>query len=224
MLLAGVSLEISSIASVLSVVFALSVAFEAYFVYRRTEREHFLTYFVAFTLLAISYALLIPLAFGVKLPTIGYETSDILAYPPRIVISSIGFVIIALSYTRTHRVKQTLYGLMVLLAFLVVLVVLPQIPRVPYSADSLLFLLHVGLLVYISYRMWQATKSIGLVSAGFIILLSSQFVALVASLQLEEVTILLAETLRVVSFVLLFAALALTISPKPMVEPKSGVT
>lgn len=221
MLLAGVGLEISSIASVLSVVFALSIAFEAYFVYRRTEREHFLAYFVAFTLLAISYGLLIPLAFGVKLPTIGYEVSDILSYPPRIVISSIGYVIIALSYTRTHRVKQILYGLIALLVFLVVLVVTPQVPSIPFSVDSLLLLLHVALLAYVSYRMWQA-KSAGLVSLGFIILLCSQFAGLVASLQLEEVTVLLAQVLRVVSFSLLFSALALTIRPKIMVEKKSG--
>lgn len=221
MLLAGVGLEISSIASVLSGVFALSIAFEAYFVYRRTERAHFLAYFVAFTLLAISYALLIPLAFGMKLPTIGYEISDILAYPPRIVISSIGYVIIALSYTRTRRVRQILYALITLLVFLVVLVVLPQIPSIPFSVDSLLFLLHVLLLVYVLYRMLQA-KSASLVSLAFIILLASEFVALVASMQLEEITILFAQVLRVVSFAILFVALTMTIRPKTMAEQKSG--
>lgn len=214
---AGAGLEVTSTASVLSVVFALSIAFEAYFVYRKTERRHFLSYSVAFTLFAISYALLIPLALGVRLPTIGYERSDVLAYPPRIVISSIGFALIALSYTGTHRVKQILYGLLVLLALLVGLVVLPQASVVPYSADSLLFLLHVGLLAYVSYRIWEA-KSMGLVSLGFIVLLVSQLVALVATLQPEETTVLVAETIRVVSYALLFAALAQTIRPKSVAE------
>lgn len=218
MLLAGVALEITSMASLLSVVFALSIAFEAYFVYRKTERRHFLAYSVAFTLFAISYALLIPLAFGVKLPTTGYETSDILAYPPRIVISSVGFALIALSYTRTHRVKQILYGLMVLLALLVALVILPRASVVPYSFDSLLLLLHVGLLVYVCYRIWRVTKTMGLVSLGFIVLLVSELVALVATLQPDELTVLVAQTIRVASYALLFAALAQALRPKPVVE------
>ena len=147
MILTGFSLDFTSVVSILSVAFALSVAVESYIVFRRTEREHFLAFTVGFILLAVSYAHLNPLAFGIRLPTIGYETSDILAYPPRIVISSLGFIIIALSYTPTRRVKQILYGFIALLAFLVGLVLFPSTPPVPYSVNSLLFLLHTGLLI-----------------------------------------------------------------------------
>ncbi|HVB11960.1 MAG TPA: hypothetical protein VNE86_02415 [Nitrososphaerales archaeon] len=207
MALVGVGLDFTSIVSIVSVAFALTIVRQSYIVYRRTDRANFLALSVAFTLLAISYALLIPLAFGVKLPTIGYETNDILTYPPRIVIASIGLIIIALSYTPTPRVKQILYGLIVLLFLFVALVMVPQGPVVSPSVDGLLFLLHVGLLAYVLCRMWQIAKPIELVPLGFLILLVSQCIELIGSLQVGEVTFLLAQAIRLLSFALLFAAL-----------------
>ena len=219
MILTGFSIDFTSVVSILSVAFALSVAVESYIVFRRTERKHFLAFTVGFVLLAVSYALLIPLAFGIRLPTIGYETSDILAYPPRIVISSLGFIIIALSYTPTRRVKQILYGFIALLAFLVGLVLFPSTPSVPYSVNSLLFLLHTGLLIYIILRIWRITRLTALTTTAFLSLLGSQFVAFVGSLSPNEISLMIAETLLLVSFFLFFVALAIAIRPKITSQP-----
>ena len=215
----GFALDYTSVASVLSTAFALSIAIESYTVFRRTEREHFLAFTIGFVLLAASFALLIPLAFGINLPTIGYETSDILAYPPRIVISSLGFIIIALSYTPTQRVRQVLYGLIALLVFLVALVLFPYAPSVPSSIDSLLFLLHTALLIYIVYRIWQVARPTGLATSAFLILLVSQFIAFVGTLNPDQLTLMIGETARLVSFFLFFTALAIAIRPKVAPQP-----
>lgn len=213
---AGFSLDFTSIASVLSTAFAIAVAIESYIVYRHTNRGHLLAFAVGFVLLAVSFALLIPLAFGIKLPTVGYETSDILDYPPRIIISSLGFIIIALSYTPTRRVKETLYVLIALLVLFVGIVLWPHTPSVPHSFNSLLYLLHAGLLVYIVYRIGQGTKLSGLAMSAFLALLLSQCIALIDSLAPEEITFLVGQTIRVVSFVLFFLALARAIRPRAM--------
>jgi hypothetical protein len=215
----GVGLGFTSIASILSTVFALSIALQSYLVYRRTRRGYFLEFGTGFIMLAASYALLIPLAFGVMLPTVGYPNSDILDYPPRIITSSIGFVIIALSYSSAPRIRQILYLLVALLGFLVLLVIGPQISAVPYSIDNFLYVLHIGLLVYVLYQMWRVTRPIVTVFWGFVVLLVSQCIGLVDAFQPQEITFLLTQAVRVVSFGLLFAALARANRPKLIERP-----
>ncbi len=215
----GIGLDFTSVASILSVAFALSIATESYIVFRRTERQHLLAFMVGFILLAVSYALLIPLAFGIKLPTVGYETSDILDYPPRIVISSLGFIIIALSYTPTRKVRGILYGLIALLAFFVALVFLPNIPSIPYYFNSLLYLLHAGLLIYIIYRIATVRKPSELATLAFLFLLTSQGVGLIDSLIPSETIFLLGQAILVISFAFFFTALARAIRPRAATEP-----
>ncbi len=203
----GIGVDFTSLASALSTAFAVSIATQSFVVYRRTEREHFLALSVGFSLLAISFALLIPLAFGITLPTIGYESSDILSYPPRIVISPIGFIIIALSYSPRRHVKGLLYGLLCLLILLVGMVIDPQLPPVPQDVNILLYVAQIGLLSYVLYQMSSAARPIGTVSLGFVLLLLSQCAALADFLQTGEVAFFVAQSLRLASFALLVVAL-----------------
>lgn len=209
MVLAGLNLDFTSVGSLISTIFAVMIAFESYRVYHRTERQHFLAFSIAFTLLGIAYALLIPLAIGVALPPFGYETGDILAYPPRIILTTISFIVVALSYTPTVRVKEIMYGLVALLIISVTITLIPGLPDIPYSVDVGLFLLHIVLLAYVLFQMSHFAKPARSIFLAFVILLVSQCVNLAYIIQTFNIIFLLSQALRVISFALLFVTLVI---------------
>ena len=198
--------DITSLASALSASLALVIAFQAYRAYKYTEKNYLLAFVAGFSLLAASYVFLIPLAFGISLPTAGYERNDILNYPPRIVMQSFGFILIGLSYSQAPRVKHFLYGFIALLVFLVVLVILPQAPSVLYSVNSLLYLLNTGLLAYVLYHMMEKSKPTDLVFIGFLFMALSQYTGFVDTLQNGELTSFLTQAIRLVSLLMFFVA------------------
>jgi hypothetical protein len=214
----GVISDLSSIASALSAVLALVIAFQAYRAYNYTAKGYLLAFVAGFILLALSFVLLIPLAFGIDLPAVGYENNDILNYPPRIVMQSIGFILIGLSYSQTPRAKHFLYGLFALLVLLVVVVILPQAPPVPYEVNSLLYLLNTGLLAYVLYHMMEKAKPTDLVFIGFLLMALSQYTGLIDTLQYGELTFFLTQAIRLVSLFIFFAAFLRLRNPRVIKE------
>jgi hypothetical protein len=206
LVLFGTIPDISSFTSAASTILAIVIALETYRAYEYTRKDYQLAFAVGFALLAASYALLVPLAFGIKLPTIGYATSDILNYPPRMVIQSVGFILVALAYSRTPRAKYFLYGLLALLGVLVVIVVIPQTPEIPYSVNALLYLLNLALICYVLYSMLEKTKPTDLVMIGFLLMALSQYTGIVDALQGSELTYFLVQLTRLLSLVVFFVA------------------
>lgn len=206
MVLFGVLPDISSFTSATSVILALVIIFESYRAYKYTRRDYLLAFIWGFGLLAISYALLIPAQFGLKLPTIGYESGDILNYPPRLVVESAGFLLISLAYSRTPKARYLLYGIVALLIALVLVVMLPNTPQVPYSVDALLYLLNLLLSCYIIYHMVEKTRPTDLVMIGFFLMAVSQYTGIINTLQGGELTYFLVQLTRILSLVVFFAA------------------
>jgi len=208
LVLFGVVPDISSVTSAVSAILALIIAFETYQAYKYTRIAYLQAFIVGFALLAISYALLIPLIFGVKLPTSGYPTSDILDYPPRFAIQSVGFILIALAYSRTPRAKYIMYALLGLLAVFVILDMLPTniFPEVPYSYNTLLYILNLILIFYVLYHMLEKMKPTDLVIMGFLLMALSQYTSIIDALQGSELTRFLVQLTQLFSLAVFIAA------------------
>lgn len=222
MVLFGVLPDISSFASAASVILTLIIVFESYRAYRYTRRDYLLAFVWGFGLLAVSYALLIPLQFGIKLPTVGYESGDILNYPPRLVIESAGFLLIGLAYSQTPKARYLLYSIVALLLVLVLLVVLPYTPEVPYSVDALLYLLNLLLICYILYRMLDKTRPTDLVMIAFLLMAVSQYTGIIDTLQSGELTFFLVQLARILSLIIFFAAFLRVPERRPIAKPVRG--
>ncbi|MGH2639768.1 MAG: hypothetical protein ACRDF4_10915, partial [Rhabdochlamydiaceae bacterium] len=87
-------------------------------------------FFAGFLLLGLSFARLISVdSARITIPTCRGTTSNLQSYPPRlvIVIQSLGFILIALSYIQSARAKQFLYVLYGLLILLILFIILDPI-------------------------------------------------------------------------------------------------
>lgn len=202
----GVIPDISSFTSAASVILALVIVFESYKAYRYTHRDYLLAFAWGFALLAISYAVLIPRQFGINLPTVGYESGNILNYPPRLVIESAGYILIGLAYSRTPWVRYLLYGVLTLLMFLVLVILFPNTPEVPYSVDALLHFLNLIVICYILYHMLEKTRPTDLVMIAFLVMAVSQYTGVIEVLQTGELTSFLVQATRVLSLITFFVA------------------
>lgn len=187
-------------------ILTLVIVFESYRAYRYTKRDYLLAFVWGFVLLAISYAFLIPYQFGIRLPTLGYESGNILNYPPRLVIESAGYLLIGLAYSRTPWAKYFLYSIVALLIVLVYIVILPITPEVPYSVDALLHLLNLAVICYILYHMLEKTRPTDLVILGFVVMAVNQYTGIIDTLQAGELTHFLVEIARVLSLIIFFVA------------------
>lgn len=224
MVLFGVIPDISSFMWAASTILALIIAFETYRAYKYTRKDYLQAFMTGFALLAISYALLIPLIFGVHLPTYGYPTSDILDYPARMVIQSVGFILVALAYSRTRRAKHIMYWLLAILAVFVIADMLPDyiVPEVPYSVNALVYLLNLGLISYIVYRMLEKMRPTNLVIIGFLQMALSQYTGIIDALQGSELTHFLVQLTQLLSLSVFFAAFVrLPIRRRP-IEVEAG--
>ena len=131
------------------------------------KTDYLLNLSIGFFLLGISYVVLIPLAFGIKLPGHFEDADDILSYPAMEAIQSFGLILIALSYSQTPRAKQFLVSLVGILVLLVIFELL-SISYVPDFADILLYLINTATLSFILYHMLKVLPATNLVFSGFL--------------------------------------------------------
>ena len=201
--------QFSFILAAFSTLLCLVISYQAYHSYKYMKSDYLLNFSAGFLLLAISYLILVPLAFGIKLPDMGTDVDSILNYSGRVVIHGAGLILIALAYSQTPRARKLLFGLIGALAILELLIILPQV-YIPESVDSALYLMNTALVVYVMYHMLKVVPSLDLVFLGFSLFALDEYTAFIASLGEGHIVYLLAESLRLAGLLIFFLSFLLT--------------
>lgn len=186
----------------LSTLLASVIATQTLIAYRRTGRDYLLNYSVGFILLVISFVILLPTDFGVHIPLCCENRYyAIESFPPRYILQTFGYILIALAYSRNRWEKQLLVVLTGLLVFLVILVLLPQV-TVPRYTDAYVHSADVAVIAYVLFYLLrfvirsQGSPSTGLVFVGFLLILFGQYTFAVHDLATVRLINLLAKTLQ----------------------------
>jgi hypothetical protein len=204
-------LDLSLPIALASALMTLVLSFQAYRAFKYAKRDYLLNFSVGFLLLTMSYALLIPLALGVKLPANFQDADDIINYPAFAFMQTIAYGLIALAYSQTTRSRQTLFGLVGLLGVVVFASLIPGMDIIQ-SVDIVLYLINLGLLGFVLYHMMKFMPPTNLVFAGFLFLAIHQYTVLLGSLNeaiynyTDDGTFLIATSLRLIAFGFMFVS------------------
>ena len=204
-------LDLSLPIALASALMTLVLAFQAYRAFKYAKRDYLLNFSVGFLLLTISYALLIPIALGMKLPANFQDADDIINYPAFAFMQTVAYALIALAYSQTIRARQTLFGLVGLLGVLVFTSLIPGMAMVQ-SVDIVLYLINVGLLGFVLYHMTKVMPPTNLVFAGFLFLTLHEYTVLLGSVNeavynyTDDGTFLIATSIRLVAFGMMFVS------------------
>jgi hypothetical protein len=204
-----------------SSVLALVLALQSYHAYRFVRKSYLLNFSAGFLLLAISYAVLLPLALGVKLPGNFQDTDDILNYPVFSVMETVGYALIALAYSQTKKSRTMLFGLISFVIALVILVLLPS-SFVPLYVDVILYLVNTSLVAYVLFHMLKIMPPTDLVFVGFLLLgihEYTQFITQVAELIYnypDDGYFLISEIIRISALAFLCASFLVIRFRKPV--------
>lgn len=203
----GTDLILSSVSATLSFI----IAYEAFRARKFSLSSYLLNYFVGFLLLGLSFVIVLPIDLGEharQIIQLGYSVES---FPPRLIMQSIGFILIALAYSHSRFAKQLLLILTGSLIALVVLVLLPAV-NVPPSVDIFLRIVNVAVLSYVlAYLLrfmfdLRFPRLTGLVFVGFLLELANQAVFAIHGVETVRILMFFAKVIGVAALVVLVCA------------------